>query len=513
LLSLFEESGKVAMIKHFQLFFMILMVLNIDLKGQADTIPLLYLVNIDQTSGQVEISWTRSASQHVAGYIIYSYRYDPGFPGGGYAADPIDTIWGISSTDYFVKRPLTSFQSESYVVVAINNVFNKTPLSNPLNTIYLDTELDTCNRRILINWNNYPSHPDSVMSYSVLESASDTPFTEIIRVKPDVTAYMIDDFEFDSRYCYVIRANLKSGSYSGSNVNCIQTKMQKPPDWINADYATVGSEGKIILSFTIDPLSEITSFSLERQTGENGIFQQIKKFSSVETSILYTDNEADIYKINHYRLAAVNSCNIPVVYSNTATNMVLSLKRNYDDIELGWNPYRKWMGETGNYKLFVNTGTDYEEISTVYPPDSVFLAKYSDMMYKVSGREICFLLKAYEISNPYGISGESSSSPICFPVVENIAVPDLFIPEGTVVNEVNRYFQPVLSFIPEEYHLQITDLRRHVVFETRDLNEKWDGRNNGALLPEGVYIWILKIRTPSGNIISKTGNITLKINR
>ena len=47
--------------------------------------------------------------------------------------------------------------------------------------------------------------------------------------------------------------------------------MQNPPEWINADYATVKAHDAISLSFTIDPFSEIDTFDLERKSGYSGI--------------------------------------------------------------------------------------------------------------------------------------------------------------------------------------------------------------------------------------------------
>jgi len=41
--------------------------------------------------------------------------------------------------------------------------------------------------------------------------------------------------------------------------------MVRPPEWINADQATVNNDNKIAVSFTVDPLSEITNFKLERE--------------------------------------------------------------------------------------------------------------------------------------------------------------------------------------------------------------------------------------------------------
>jgi hypothetical protein len=52
-----------------------------------------------------------------------------------------------------------------------------------------------------------------------------------------------------------------------------------------------------------------------------------------------------------------------------------------------------------------------------------------------------------------------------------------------------------------------------VMFESRDFIESWDGTDNGEPVPEGVYIWILKVSTPTGKSISRTGTITLFKNR
>ena len=509
-----KEKNKIILIKYWQLVFIILAALPVELNGQiADTIPVLSHVTINQITGEVEISWTKSSSKYVVGYIIYNYHYDPGFPGGGYAADPIDTIWGLSSTYYSANRPFTSFQSESYVVMAINDVFNKTPWHNPLNTIFIKPEFDACNSKITINWNSYPSYPDSVINYSVFQSVNEGPFLEIAKVNNDIKTCIIEDFDFNSGNCYLVKANLESGKHSVSNTSCIQTIMQRPPKWINADYATTGDDNKIKLSFTIDPLSEISSFRLERKTIAKGDFQTVKQFTSVKESLSYTDNESDSKIIHFYRLAAVNSCGIPVVYSNIASNIVLSASFSGNKIDLTWNSYRKWTGITGSYILFIRTGEEFIESSGIVPPDTVFSINYKDIMYDVTGKEICLMIKAFERSNPYGISGVSASSAVCLPVLENITVPNLFIPEGNNIKEINRYFQPVLSFTPSEYHLVITDLRRRTVFETRNFLEKWDGRLNGALLPEGVYLWLLRIKTPSGNTVAKTGTVTLKINK
>ncbi len=483
------------------------------MNGQIDTdppaAPELKLVTINQSTGNVEISWSLSPSPDVKGYIVYYHHYDPGFPGGGYSADSIVTLWDPTSTNYSVFRPYTSFYSESFVVAAIDSSGNTSTYSkNVLHTIFAKAQIDTCKKEIEIRWNSYPSKPYPVQSYSVLFSVEGGLFSELARVTAD-TSLIIDNFTADLHYCFIVRANLEGGTFSTSNKACLLTNMQRPPQWINADYATVSNDNVISLSFITDPSSEVSTYRLERKTGSKGIFEQIAQFTSVSGSLLYTDNKADINKINYYRLSAINNCNNPVTFSNIASNIVLSLERNNDDIKLIWNPYKDWLGSVGSYKLFANTDGVLSERSVITPSDTALNISYSSLMYEVTGREVCFMIKAVESSNPYGDPGESQSQIVCTPVTEVITVPNIFTPDN---NGLNDLFWPVLSFTPTSYQLIITDLQRKTVFETRNPAEKWDGTNNGNPMPEGVYLWYLNAGTPSGKSISKTGNVTIIVN-
>ncbi|MCB9046419.1 MAG: gliding motility-associated C-terminal domain-containing protein [Chitinophagales bacterium] len=47
------------------------------------------------------------------------------------------------------------------------------------------------------------------------------------------------------------------------------------------------------------------------------------------------------------------------------------------------------------------------------------------------------------------------------------------------------------------------------VFETKDINEGWDGTYNGEIQPMGVYLYTIEAVTPSGQTFRKQGNVTL----
>lgn len=473
------------------------------------TVPLppeLTLVSVQPETGISEFKWTSSLSSDVAAYLIYTYHDENGVPRG----DIIDTIWDPTATSYTLSSTVTKYKSASYVVTAMRLPRCTSKFSNILNSIFADATLDTCKKMIVVSWNSYPSFPFKVTGYSVLLSVNGGSYNELKNAGPGETSFTLNEFTINAEYCFVVRANLEDGTFSTSNKKCLSTQMQRPPQWINADQATINSDGKVALSFTIDPLSEIKHFSLERRIGPAGTFQEISQPVSVNGSIRFTDNQAEKNNINYYRLSAVNGCNLPVMVSNIASNMVLSLERSGENIILSWNPYKKWLGIISSYKLFVNTGKGYEEKADLPASDTVFVQGYQQIMYEVTGNQVCFYVSASEASNPYSISGESLSSEICTNPTEVITVPNVFTPNNDLDNDL---FRPVLSFTPLDYYLIVRGRRGNVLFETRDYHAEWDGSQNGKPQPQGVYLWFLKLTTQSGRVISKTGTLTIIRNR
>ncbi|MFH0842688.1 MAG: gliding motility-associated C-terminal domain-containing protein [Bacteroidota bacterium] len=472
------------------------------IRGQADIVPpvspILDIVTVSVITGFSEISWTLSPSPDVSGYVVYSYVNDEGYA--------IDTVSNPLISDFVHMSQISSELSRSYVVSAIDSAGNISTLSNAISTIFATAELDSCNGKIDIAWNGYSSYPREVTGYTILVSLNGGTFTETVTVSKETNSYALTDFSFDAQYCFIIKATLQGNYSSHSNKTCLSTKMQKPPRWINADYATVVSDNEILLSFRIDPESEINSYILEKKTGASGSFGQIYHFTRSSDSFLYSDGNADISRVNYYRLAAVNNCSIPVTISNLASNIVTELAREEDDITLSWNQYRDWKGTVISYGVFIRTGKDFEERYTLSPGDTSLTLPYSGIMYEVSGNEVCFMIKAIEGLNPYGGSAESLSSVICTSTTEMITVPNAFTPDNNLVNDL---FLPVLSFTPLEYHLLITDLKRKKVFESRDSSLPWDGNSGKDPLPEGVYLWFLELQAPSGKALNRTGTVAI----
>jgi len=470
--------------------------------GQTDeeqpAAPTLLLVTINQESGFTELLWTANTEPDLAGYALYNFRNEEGYI--------IDSVFNPSATSYSFLNLYSKERSECYVIAAFDNARNISRLSNKLCTIHARSSPDPCNNLIKITWSGYPSFPYEVSRYEIIASENGGPFFLAGQVQSDEAEFSLGNITEGSKYDFIIKAVLGNGQTSSSNLTSAIASLTTPPQWINADYATVTDDGEIDLSFNIDPASDIDTFALERRSGFSGSFQQIKQFTGGDIeSLVYSDKSATTGEIYFYRLSAV-ICKQATATSNTASNIHLTLANTGNEIILKWNKYRQWRGSVSAYTVLADKGNGFESLATTGPADTVLSVRIPEIMYQLKKEEVCFRIRASERDNPFGIEGESVSGIACTTIEEVVTVPNIFTPDGDGINDL---FRPVTTFTPSEYRLIIADRRRNTLFETRDNTESWDGTAGGSPVPQGVVMWYLRIATPSGRIIDRTGTLTI----
>ncbi len=94
-----------------------------------------------------------------------------------------------------------------------------------------------------------------------------------------------------------------------------------------------------------------------------------------------------------------------------------------------------------------------------------------------------------------------------------ITFPNAFRPRpdgggGDSQFDLNAIFKPVHQDV-DDYHLQIFNRWGQLIFETRDINQGWNGFFGGQMAAQGVYVWVATGRFISGKEFSKTGHVLL----
>ncbi len=86
-----------------------------------------------------------------------------------------------------------------------------------------------------------------------------------------------------------------------------------------------------------------------------------------------------------------------------------------------------------------------------------------------------------------------------------LAIPNAFAP-GSFANTL---FMPIKRGTVTLNYFRVFNRWGVLMFETKDINEGWDGNYKGKAQPFGVYVYELEAVTNTGAIINRQGNVTL----
>ena len=114
-----------------------------------------------------------------------------------------------------------------------------------------------------------------------------------------------------------------------------------------------------------------------------------------------------------------------------------------------------------------------------------------------------------------GVKGNECYAPWRLMSIEEaptIFYPNAFTPDN---NGNNDKFGPIGMYMNlfSDYKFIIFDRWGELIFQTNDINTKWDGtvKNSGKIAPEGVYVWVAKYNDEKGLKRKQTGRVTLLI--
>ncbi len=84
-------------------------------------------------------------------------------------------------------------------------------------------------------------------------------------------------------------------------------------------------------------------------------------------------------------------------------------------------------------------------------------------------------------------------------------IPSAFTPNGDGLND---WFGP-LGKVPNEFSMQVFDRNGTLFFKSSSTYAKWDGRVNGMLQPNGIYVYLIQYKDMQGKWILKKGTLAL----
>ena len=470
--------------------------------AQEPLSPRMYLVTVDPETGNDCITWYASPSSLVDFYRIGIAEIP--FPGEPVSYRPVGMVI-VPDTTWCNTNPESGSHPVGYTVWAFYND-DQSKYNQTDSTIFLRAVLDSCNGSITLNWNDYNSWRGNILNYNVYRRLGAGIYQLIS--SPDTNYYVINNVQINQTYELFVEAVHRDGiRKSTSNVVSVLARMSQQPDYINADYATISADNTIDLSFTVGGTSSLTRYKIERAEDLAGPFNTIDTIDTPNKRITYTDNIPFHSGVHYYRLELINNCGAASGQSNLANNIILDGTFSGNNVSIHWNAYEDWAGGVDRYRIIRSAGQKNPVIDTL---DAGTLTNFTDNITNLvdysnpASSYVCYRTQAVERLNVYGISGRSLSNQVCFSITPDIRMPNAIIPNDN--EPVNQVLEPVFSFTPESYELFIYNRLGTRLWEGRG---PWDGRVSGKYVPEGVYLYLLRVYNYSTDIKELSGQVTV----
>lgn len=476
-------------------------------------IPVITQVTIDTVTDYVDITWNQNGAADTYGYVVY------GLISGFWM--PIDTVWGIGTTDYEYTLTNSDVVPESFRITAFDScmtnavppTFQTSALSNPHTTIHLQNNLEICDRNVALTWTPYAGWVEGIERYDIIVKIGNSTYDVIASVDGDITEYTHEDLIYDLNYCYYVRAVSNSNKISYSNKNCRYIERPSQADFHYLATATHNLSNEIEVVTYTDATASAGGYEVEVKGPNDNYFSVAGELLPNGTDFL-TYFDAEVYPergVYQYRVNIVDSCGNVGEATAIARTVFLNVEVDHVGMQnvLSWSSYQGFDGGVVQYNIYRGENGVFPStpIATTIPGVRSFVDDLNGELG--SEGQFCYRVEAIEGMNSYGFSETAFSNTVCATFD-----PIVYIPNAFFINGANPIFLPIVSLYDfSSYDLTIFDRWGGQIFNTDDSNQGWDGRGGqfNDLRPEGVYVYFLSIKDRDNKEYQFRGTVTMLI--
>ncbi len=422
-------------------------------------------------------------------YIVYRYTREQ----DSLYADTIDNTQQNSIIQKAnIKTNLNFYTYRlAYIYDSLGYIVRLSPLSESHRSLCLKLEShDTCNRKIFLRWNQLPQLK-LPRKYKIYRSVNyDTGYEKFATITNADTLTFTYPTENTVYYFKIVATD--DIISSTSNIIKVNTSELISPRFAKAVSVVTAAPSTLVFNFDssqfagkIELMENRNNFGWIKKTDIiNPSGGQVKFETSIEPLLSYS------WYINVY-----NRCSNISAVSDTISNIILNAGENLSESQLSWNaPFQN--GST-HYQVIRIIGNQTETTENL---TDLFYNEILDFE-SLPGGKVCYQVKASRDDIAW-----SYSNIACIEKEPLFIIPEGFTPNGDGLNDT---FKPHILYIESDYQLIIINRWGQVVFSTKDLHKSWDGQYNGKAMPEGKYLYYIRIKAGNGKLIEKRGEFVL----
>ncbi len=462
-------------------------------------IPILDSISILPENSKLTLGWEPSVSTDTEAYLLYK------FENGIWSI--LDTVWGIDNTIYQYDESEVENQSLSYRIAALDSCGNASPLGDIHNSLFLTFNVNTCQRGVSLQWNEYENIPSGNLSYLIFSKKDNDDFELISEVSSLQTGYYMENLEDFSNYEIYISVKSNSGITASSQIIEFQYIPWEKPEDILIRYVDVNEDQNIDIGVFVDNSVPFQSITLMKK-GENGAYADIstKTYTGSDFYEFFDDNvNTDLFSYT-YKVAITDICSHRSLISDSVSSILLD-GESQDGFKmlLEWSPYIGFAGGVSSYDIY--RATELESFFIFANSTSFVEQFYIDDVFpfKNSGAKFRYYIEATQGNNSYGFSDRSRSN-----VIELSQISESFIPNAFTPEKINPIFKPINIFVDlNSYEFLIFSRDGNLIFSTNNPNEGWDGTFKGSRMKTDTYVYKVSYLKTDGSYFEKTGSVNL----
>jgi gliding motility-associated-like protein len=486
-----------------------LIILIMLLPGSLSGQPAITLdsVTVLPGSNHVYISW--SLWGDLPDRIVLHWRSPGGIANPEVLFDPDQTYYTDISLDASQQQRLyylVAWYKQGEGEVSVNTMEHGTCLLKISKIDYVENKIYLTWERYEIDYSDqnfgYPFYPDQY----VLVSINDGAFEEFGPFDSDQKAYEID-FSPDLKYDIRIKTESEQEQLtSSSNIVRPNTTMQNQV-YIRA--VDVREDSFLRISVFSDIQDGSPCYALYRYDSElaNPVIVGNKICDPAE-SFYFDDTGADPHQgLWYYRVfAEIDGASADG--SQFASSLFLQARQlSRDRNALTWEHTPNWDGGVLQYEIWrkLPWENNFNLIHIANGPLRSWDDQLPGLLYGSSG-EIQYRLLAIEGAGRFYEQVQSNIAVVNRQ--DDIFVPNAFKPSSLETR--NQEFRPGTEQVRfAEYRFMVFNRWGQQIFSTNYPDKGWDGTENGAELPAGVYAWVLQYRLEQGQDTERRGVVKL----
>lgn len=457
-----------------------------------------------EKNGAVQLAWNPSPSPEAYAYIISKNT-----PSG---TAIIDTV--VNGFTYLDINANADERSETYYVVTLDRCGNTSLIPAPHSTMLLKaTGASACDRSVKLEWQLYKNWQNPIEKHEIWVGENGAEPKKVGEAAGNAITFTFQNASANIEYCFSVRAiESGTGNTAASSQACLTLDVVSGVNTLIVTNATVTADNQVVVNWIWNPDAQIKSVLIQRSR-LNNIFTNVNSQTAPPTPLnklnTITDTGANPGAgAEVYRIKTTDACNAEVTSNAVATVFLISLPQGTAGTNvLRWLPYQNENAVSIVYELYRIAANNAPVLVSTVNADIREYTDKLDLSDPAQATACYFILAKIQLTLPDGTTQtvESRSNNACSSQDSNIYIPNAFAPNG-----VNREFRPYLQFgEPTIYLLSIYDRWGGKLFETRAIDNGWDGRSNGKAAPQGVYTYLLQLTQSNGKIIQQSGTVLL----